>query len=456
MSRIPRRSVGLLTLVLTCVLPIMSVRSTEAVPSFTRRYRLSCNTCHTVFPALNEYGRLFRAKGYRLPGAGLTIPGETPIGLGTPVDTPGARAPLDIPFIDLPATSVASFQVISDYAYRPDAGVTNEFTGISSLGLIFGGAMGDRFSIFGNVALFEDGAFEGIDRLFLQYNRHLGFNVRVGQFEPRAIVFSNHRRLLRITPYLNGVFPIIPAHNFFGFSPNQKGIETFGRLTGPGGLGDFEYAFGVINGEPGGAFEALEEAGGSVGALVHELEEAYEESGGKFDFNNNKDVYGRLNYNLWLRGALSVGSFFYTGTSGFLADVENPESFVKKGNDFNRWGLDVRWEHEKGYLTALSSVQFFHDRLDRPQFNDLTARVTMGEVQFYIFPWLVPGIRYERVELSDFPTGSPSSFGRYSTDLLVLLAPNTMLMIGTTWSSDAAPGLPLFDKFSRVAFHLAF
>ena len=129
---------------------------------------------------------------------------------------------------------------------------------------------------------------------------------------------------------------------------------------------------------------------------------------------------------------------------------------VKDGNDFNRWGLDVRWEHEKGYLTALSSVQFFHDRLDRPQFNDLTARVTMGEVQVYIFPWLVPGIRYERVVLRDFPAGFPSSFGRYSTDLLVLLAPNTMLMIGTTWSSDAAPGLPLFDKFSRVAFHLAF
>lgn len=316
--------------------------------------------------------------------------------------------------------------------------------------------MGNKFSFFGNVALYEDGKFEGIDRLFLQYNHSLGFNVRVGQFEPRAIPFSNHTRLLRITPYLNGVFPIIPAQNFFGFSPNQKGLEAFGRLNGPAGVGEFDYAFGILNGEPGGAFEALEEAGGAVGSLVHKLEEAYEESGGKFDFNNNKDLYGRLNYNLWWRGSLSFGSFFYKGTSGFLADTEDPDSFVGNGNDFNRWGFDLRWDHEKGYLTFLSSVQFFNDSLDRPFFNDLSARVTMEEIQFYIFPWFVPGFRYERVDLNDFPTNFSDSFERYSADLLILLAPNTMLMIGTTWSSDSAPDLPLFEEFFRIAFHLAF
>ena len=135
MNRCGLSSVGVLTLLFIVAFALMSVQPIEAVPSFTRRYRLSCSTCHTVFPALNAYGRLFRAKGYRLPGARQTIPAEAPIGLGQPVETPGARTPLDIPFIDVPATSVASFQVVSDYAFRPDAGVTNEFTGITSLGL---------------------------------------------------------------------------------------------------------------------------------------------------------------------------------------------------------------------------------------------------------------------------------------------------------------------------------
>jgi len=428
----------------------------QAVPSFARRYKMNCSTCHTVFPAINEYGRLFRAKGYRLPGTGETVRGEEPLQLGPRATGGGAKTPSEIPFIDIPATSVASFQVISDYRYSPEAAVNSEFTGIRSLGLIFGGAMGRRFSFFGNVALFEDGEFEGIDRLFLQYNRSIAFNIRVGQFEPRAISFSNHRRLLRITPYLHGVFPVIPAHNFFGFSPNQKGVESFGRLTGPAGVGDFDYAVGLINGEPGGAFEALEEAGGPVGDLVRELEEAFEQSGGEFDFNNDKDYYGRLNYNIWLRGALSLGSFYYRGTSGFLTDPDNPDSFVKDGNDFQRWGFDLRWDQENGYLSLLGTVQFGDDELERSTFNDLSTEIIMGEVQAYIFPWLVPGFRYERVNLTDFPPGFPDDFERFSADLLMLLASNTMLMIGTTWSSEAAPDLPLFEKFHRVAFHLAF
>jgi len=446
-------------------------RATTRVPSFARRYGLSCSACHTVYPALNEYGRLFWAKGYRLPGSGDSSLGEIPLGLGTEAESPDSEKPLAIPFIDIPATSVASFQVIADYNYRPEKGITSEFTGISSVGLIFGGAMGRHFSFFGNFGLLENGHFEGIDRLFLQYNRSLALNVRVGQFEPRAIPFSNHRRLLRITPYLNGLFPMIPAQNFFGFSPNQKGLEAFGRLTGPGGLGDVDYALGLVNGEPGGSFEALEHVGGVIGDTIHELEEAYEEAGGQFDFNNKKDYYARLNYNLWLRGALSVGSFYYKGASGFLktngdehegnehADkglAEEARTFVADGNNFNRWGVDLRWDEGRGYVSVLGSVQIFNENLDRPMFNDLSARITTAEVQFYIRPWLVPGFRYERVSLVDFPPGFPDSFERYSADLLLLLASNTMLMIGTTFSNDSAPELPLFENFSRIAFHLAF
>jgi thiol-disulfide isomerase/thioredoxin len=456
MGKLEKIIAGLVSLFFAMLFLTLFTQTTRGVPSFARRYKLSCSTCHTVFPTLNEYGKFFRANGYRLPGAGGTIEGEKPLGLGPKVREPDAKKPVEIPFIDIPATSVASFQVISDYFYRPDEKVTNEFSGIRSIGLIFGGAMGQRFSFFGNVAIFEDGKFEGVDRLFLQYNRSLAFNIRIGQFEPRAISFSNHRRLLRITKYLNGVFPIIPAQNFFGFSPNQKGIEAFGRLAGPAGIGDFDYALGLVNGEPGGAFEALGEVNGTVASVVRALEEAYEDSGGEFDFNNNKDFYGRLNYNFWLRGAFSLGSFYYKGKSGFLADTEAPESFKKDGNDFNRWGVDLRWDYEKGYVTFLSSVQFFNENLDRPTFNDLSARVTMSEVQFYIFPWLVPGLRFERVDLNDFPTAFPNSFERYSAEVLMLLASNTMVMVGTTWSSDSAPELPLFENFSRLAIHLAF
>ena len=40
--------------------------SLEATPSFSRKYQLNCNTCHTVVPALNEYGRRFQFNGNTL------------------------------------------------------------------------------------------------------------------------------------------------------------------------------------------------------------------------------------------------------------------------------------------------------------------------------------------------------------------------------------------------------
>src|ERR1700751_5686065 len=37
-----------------------------AVPSFARQTGLACEACHTVFPELNHFGRMFKANGYTL------------------------------------------------------------------------------------------------------------------------------------------------------------------------------------------------------------------------------------------------------------------------------------------------------------------------------------------------------------------------------------------------------
>ncbi len=39
-----------------------------AIPSFARQTNLSCNACHTMFPELNAFGRLFKLNGYTLVG----------------------------------------------------------------------------------------------------------------------------------------------------------------------------------------------------------------------------------------------------------------------------------------------------------------------------------------------------------------------------------------------------
>src|SRR5438132_11037128 len=37
-----------------------------AVPAFARKTGLACSSCHEVWPRLNDFGQLFRDRGYRL------------------------------------------------------------------------------------------------------------------------------------------------------------------------------------------------------------------------------------------------------------------------------------------------------------------------------------------------------------------------------------------------------
>src|ERR1700674_5089547 len=38
----------------------------HAVPSFARQTGMACEACHTVFPELTHFGRIFKASGYLL------------------------------------------------------------------------------------------------------------------------------------------------------------------------------------------------------------------------------------------------------------------------------------------------------------------------------------------------------------------------------------------------------
>ncbi|MDE2237743.1 MAG: hypothetical protein KGK30_07630 [Elusimicrobia bacterium] len=47
-----------------CPLRRSAVESVQALPSFARKYGVSCSQCHYAFPILNAYGRQFKMNGY--------------------------------------------------------------------------------------------------------------------------------------------------------------------------------------------------------------------------------------------------------------------------------------------------------------------------------------------------------------------------------------------------------
>jgi len=56
-----KRPLGFLILLAAMIAP-----SAHAVPSFARQTGMTCEACHTVYPELNHFGRMFKANGYTL------------------------------------------------------------------------------------------------------------------------------------------------------------------------------------------------------------------------------------------------------------------------------------------------------------------------------------------------------------------------------------------------------
>ena len=53
----------------TSLFLFLTLHQADAVPSFARQTNLACNTCHTIFPELNSFGRNFKLNGYTLTSA---------------------------------------------------------------------------------------------------------------------------------------------------------------------------------------------------------------------------------------------------------------------------------------------------------------------------------------------------------------------------------------------------
>ncbi len=131
----------------------------SAIPSWARKYQVSCYMCHSGFAARNATGEAFMNNGFRLPGGGdgaFTKQENVKLGVEDwkkSIDAPNTGS---IPQFN-PLSIVVNGNVIS-YSNQ----VTNSKTGASSgkaftinapngLNLFYGASLGDNFTIFGQI-----------------------------------------------------------------------------------------------------------------------------------------------------------------------------------------------------------------------------------------------------------------------------------------------------------------
>jgi hypothetical protein len=77
-----RRLLVIWTVVSILLFGFFVARDSQAVPTFARKYKTSCSTCHYAFPRLNNFGKAFKNNGLRYPGDDKEFAKEEAVSLG--------------------------------------------------------------------------------------------------------------------------------------------------------------------------------------------------------------------------------------------------------------------------------------------------------------------------------------------------------------------------------------
>jgi hypothetical protein len=289
----------LVPLILAMVL-VLVARDACAIPAFARKYKIPCNTCHTIFPQLNRFGRDFRDNGFRMPDEVQSMlkshasPPETPRTSDASADF-WSFIPEQIPF---------SVQAKFHYVINTKGDVTNDFQ-LEELQLQSGGTFTPRISYYLHHHLVEGGNPGTLYAGWVRFNNLGGtnwFNVTVGQFE-LPLSFSPEIERLSSFEYL--AFDRQLGANPFNLNSPQLGVQVFGQS----GRGTKVWA-GVVNG---------------TGLAVNETT-------GAVDSNSFKDVYARVGQEI---GEHLFGGFVYYGRTSVTPTNgdEFSDHFVRVGGD---------------------------------------------------------------------------------------------------------------------------
>ena len=210
-----------------------------AVPAFARKTGLACSACHEVWPRLNDFGQLFRDRGYRL--------GRD---RDAPVEQDGSYWPLAM-------RTTVGYQWLKQTLVPSDTGPIDTQTGtfgFTGLDVFAAGALGDKLSVLlvytpglgsSGFQTAPSNTDSDLESAFIGFHDIGGtsfLNLRVGKHAPDLPV-DEHRTITLTQGY--NVYHFHPAGSAVSWEPgaNQNGIELYGHSE----LSRFRYSFSLVN-----------------------------------------------------------------------------------------------------------------------------------------------------------------------------------------------------------------
>ncbi|MGO8672071.1 MAG: hypothetical protein ACLQVD_11975 [Capsulimonadaceae bacterium] len=276
--RIPKlRLQGIVTALFAALLAVNGLPDgppTQALPVFARRYGVTCDTCHSVVPRLNDYGLAFQANHFAWPD------GTPPRGRGWTAAVPISALATWSRFDDITAHTASSrFDTLELFAAGafpffggPDAAQGGYF--VDYFADVNGGLAGDLEDSFVTLPVAGHGAVD----------------VTGGQFAPMSYQYDPLNSLSRTLPAgLDG------SANGFSFLSPGPGV----RLDFHDHPGNDDASGNYVDvGFPFEGHLALDDTSswyGSHGAYVHAFRRSGGVTGGLFDYQNTHDyVQGLL------------------------------------------------------------------------------------------------------------------------------------------------------------------
>jgi hypothetical protein len=148
---------GLKTVLFVLGLILLMPQPGHAIPAFARKFGVKCYTCHTIPPALNKNGYMFKRLGYRMPPDEMD--GTKPAPKVSELDK-DIKFSLTNSFAAIFQTSVTDDKNIAETGATPptSTSTTSSFNLDEAAFFVAGAVPESGFSYFGHYEMYQDGS----------------------------------------------------------------------------------------------------------------------------------------------------------------------------------------------------------------------------------------------------------------------------------------------------------
>ena len=221
-NRMRLRALFTLSIMLSGVAVASRGRTVFAMPMFARRLGVSCSTCHTSPPRLNETGYQFRAAGYRMPAE---------------IGKRGENKPFN--FFDYNGVRLQARYDATRARTGPDAPHKNNFNLFAAELYAFTGAWGKHLSSNIKATIYPEKSYDTEDHVRVEGNikatvgnEKRFFEVRAGVPHPMEGFGASDATITNTRPYLQENPANFDQTTFFTpWNFHQAGV-TFGYYQG--------------------------------------------------------------------------------------------------------------------------------------------------------------------------------------------------------------------------------